>query len=123
MRMSDIDWDKEWEKGKATLRLACVDIARRRETQIAAHFFPLLHEGHRDHAHFYQMMREVDDAEFAAGRNHLGAVIVSRSSPTPGDAFLQFLAKRRACGDDLVACWEEERNLLFDYWSSHPDGA
>jgi hypothetical protein len=121
--MSDIDWDKEWEKGKAALRLACIDAARRRETQIAAHFFPLLHEGHRDHAHFYQMIREVDDAELEVDRGSLGAVIVSRGSLKPGEGYLQFLAKRRACGDDLLACWELERDQLAEYWLSHTDEA
>ena len=120
--MSDIDWDKEWEAGRAALRLACIEIARR-EAQIPNHFYPLLHEGHRDFAHFYQMMREIDDAELAEGRGSLGAVIVSRSTAKPGDGYLQYLSKKRACGEDLAACWEQERNQLFEYWLSHTDEA
>ena len=69
------------------------------------------------------MMREIDDLELAAGRGSLGSVVVSRSNPRPGDAYLQFLARHRSCSEDLLACWEQERDWLFDYWSSHPDEA
>lgn len=124
--MSVIDSSARWQAVKAQIRALCIEAARHRETLTYSDVIRMLgpHVGLSPRSSFFhtllgQMCHEENDA----GRGLLCALVVSKSTGIPGKGFFGTLGHERQCSDDARACWERERDWLFDYWSSHSDEA
>jgi hypothetical protein len=123
--MSGIASQERWQAVKAQIRALCIDAARHRETIT---YSDVIHALGPDSGLsprspiFHRLLGQMCHEEEEAGRGLLCALVVAKMTGIPGNAFFPTLFAARGC-DDLQACWERERDTLFDYWSSHPDEA
>lgn len=124
--MSAISSEARWQAVKAQIRDLCIAAARQRETltygdviQMLGPDAGLVPRSPIFHRLLGQMCHEENDA----GRGLLCALVVAKSSGIPGKAFFPTLIQARGCDEGPDACWEHERDWLFDYWSSHSDEA
>lgn len=71
---------------------------------------------------FHHLLRAMCQAEEAAGRGMLCALVVQKATGKPGAGFFKAIPKVRPDeAGDLEACWQAECERLYDYWADHDD--
>ncbi|MCK6579024.1 MAG: hypothetical protein L6Q98_13055 [Anaerolineae bacterium] len=71
---------------------------------------------------FTRLLGEVCDAEEAAGRGMICALVVSKATGIPGAGYFRGAAARGRDVSDLDRCWREECERVFDAWAD-PEAA
>ena len=124
--MSVLSSQARWQAVKEQIRALCIDAARNRETitysDVIRALGPEAGLAPRSPI-FHRLLGQMCHEENDAGRGLLCALVVAKSTGIPGKAFFPTLIEARGCDEGPEACWERERDWLFDYWSSHPDEA
>jgi len=124
--MSAISSQEKWQAVKAQIRALCIEAARHHDTLTYGDVIHALgpEAGLVPRSPiFHNLLGQMCHEEEVAGRGLLCALVVAKSTGIPGNAFFPTLIQARGCADGPQACWERERDWLFDYWSSHPDEA
>jgi len=121
-----ISSSERWQAVKKQIRRLCIDAARDHATVTYSDLIRALGPDsglmHRSPI-FHRLLGQICHEENDAGRGLLCALVVAKSTGMPGKGFFGTLIQERACPDTPEACWERERDSLFDYWSSHVDEA
>ncbi|NJR12493.1 hypothetical protein HC776_00975 [bacterium] len=123
--MSDLISSRpEWQAVKAQIRAVCIAAARRRETITYSGVIEALDTSLKIGPGmyiFHTLLGQICHEEDSAERGLLCALVVSKATGVPGHGFFKTLIKQRPCMADPHVCWAQERDWLFEYWTSHPD--
>lgn len=124
--MTAISSEERWQAVKAQIRALCIEAAREHVTITYSDVIRALgpDAGLVPRSPiFHRLLGQMCHEEEAAGRGLLCALVVAKSTGIPGKAFFPTMIQARVCDEGPQACWEQERDRLFDYWSSHPQEA
>lgn len=110
---------EEWSQAVAEIRAICIGVAKQRSLitygEVCRRM--LTFKPHPGSYVFQAMLREMCFAEDDADRGLLCALVVNRIKGVPGAGFFKALSQKRPYRDDLEACWRDECEFLYQYWS------
>ena len=97
-----------------------IKVAKRKGTIPYSEFAPIVGMHHRS-SHFHRLLGEVSEAENAAQRPLLSAVVINKQYKRAGNGFLGLAQSCGRCaGLDDKQCWEQEVQRVHDHWSKQP---
>lgn len=111
--------DAERAAVKEEMRRLMIEQAKRGETIAYSELSARLETAylHQRAPLYYELLTEIGREEVAAGRGGLPAVVVRKDNGMPGAGY--FAHMPHAEHADLEAYWQEELQIVYDYWRAH----
>lgn len=110
-----------WEAAKKEARTKLIEVARQRGripySELVMHIHSIDIDAHDPRfAHF---LAEISEAEDAAGRGMLTAIVTHKSGDMqPGPGFFELAQHRGRNTSNLLRCWVAEFNRVHDCWAN-----